>query len=716
MAKVHDTALNFRSMSLRADSLDEQDRSIGAIAATEQPVPMFDWQRMEVVPEVLRVDGAIIPESRQVPLLDSHQRHTNDNLLGSFKGASVVGDQLHGRSTFSSAKSAEDSYTKVREGHLKDLSVGYRVLEKTFVPKGKTKDIGGRSYTGPVNVVTRWKLHEVSVTPIGADDQAKMRGYQSFPLANSKEGFVMNEELRAACIEAGMPADFKDEQAQTWLTENVRKLKAAPDPKKNEDSSRGNGLSQEDVAKLIAKAIEDQDNARKAARDEFRSYVKAAAEKRNLSSLEIDDIIGRCHTKEEALEAIADKVANRSYVNPRFVAGPSEVDKHRAAIGHGLLSRAMRPEHFDKDVPNEKRAAGWQDYRYRSLSEIAAECAEMDGYDTRGLTKDVVAKIALGFGHTLPGVVRRSASYGYHNKGMFPQLMADAMNKNLLRGYTEVMPTWRRVFVQGPSVSDFKSIKKIRMSDVPNLEIWPGKKAPNEFALTDEQESYGIEAYSNAISVDYKAIVNDDLSGLSRVPFLLGSAAMRTVNYYAWLPITSNPTMNDGQPLFLASPTGNRKKSNYTSSGGAPSVAQLAKGRELLRLQVGANDPDGNASSAILNLEGRYLVVPAALETTALQLVGSQADPAASHAGVVNPARSLEVVVEPILDANSSASWYLFASPNQIDTVEVTFLQGQETPQTRTETCFDTLALKTIILQSFGAKALDHRGMYKNAG
>ena len=73
-------------------------------------------------------------------------------------------------------------------------------------------------------------------------------------------------------------------------------------------------------------------------------------------------------------------------------------------------------------------------------------------------------------------------------------------------------------------------------------------------------------------------------------------------------------------------------------------------------------------------------------------------------------------VIEPLLDANSTTAWYLFAEPTRIETVEVTFLQGQESPVTRSYVEPKNLAQNFIILQTFAAKALDHRGIQKHAG
>jgi hypothetical protein len=139
-----------------------------------------------------------------------------------------------------------------------------------------------------------------------------------------------------------------------------------------------------------------------------------------------------------------------------------------------------------------------------------------------------------------------------------------------------------------------------------------------------------------------------------------------------------------------------------------------------MRLQVGVNTPEAAASQAILNIEPRYLIVPAALEGDAEGILFGQFDQTTTYQGYNPYSRGgrtpLELVVEPLLDDNSAAIWYLFASPSQVDTIEVVFLQGQETPYTRNYMDDKTLSMNWQIWQTFCAFAVDHRGVYKDIG
>jgi hypothetical protein len=86
----------------------------------------------------------------------------------------------------------------------------------------------------------------------------------------------------------------------------------------------------------------------------------------------------------------------------------------------------------------------------------------------------------------------------------------------------------------------------------------------------------------------------------------------------------------------------------------------------------------GQAGQALLNIIPRYLIVPAALETDAEVLIASTAKPDQANSRVPNAEfiQSLILVVEPRLDEDSETAWYLAASSQQIDTVEVGYLDG----------------------------------------
>ena len=69
-----------------------------------------------------------------------------------------------------------------------------------------------------------------------------------------------------------------------------------------------------------------------------------------------------------------------------------------------------------------------------------------------------------------------------------------------------------------------------------------------------------------------------------------------------------------------------------------------------------------------------------------------------------------------MLDANSATAFYFAANNSQVDTVEITFLEGEQSPVLENEWDFDKDVYKYKVRQTFGVAAIDFRGLYKHAG
>jgi hypothetical protein len=174
--------------------------------------------------------------------------------------------------------------------------------------------------------------------------------------------------------------------------------------------------------------------------------------------------------------------------------------------------------------------------------------------------------------------------------------------------------------------------------------------------------------------------------------------------------------MSDGNSLFSSS---HASGDNTSGGAGAPAVGTLNTAFIKMMTQKGLT------AGVVLNIQPRYLIVPVAVAATAMQLVGSLADPsvggnAAGNSNTLNiygpnGTRPLQVIAEPQLDASSASVWYLAADANQIDTVELSFLQGEESPVLENEWDFDKDVYRYKIRQTFGVKAIDWRGLFRNS-
>jgi len=172
--------LQVRSLSFRASTLDVKGRSVEAVLATERPVEVLDPRTIEVIDEVLLMSGAELP--KQLPLLDDHMRDGVATLLGSARQLRVNGDRLFGRVHVARGRpgsTEERAWSMIEQGHLTDVSIGYTYLSSVNVAPETTETVAGLTFTAGVRklrVVTWWKPRELSLTLVGADEGAKLRG------------------------------------------------------------------------------------------------------------------------------------------------------------------------------------------------------------------------------------------------------------------------------------------------------------------------------------------------------------------------------------------------------------------------------------------------------------------------------------------------------------------------------------------------------------
>lgn len=202
------------SLSIRSDSFNESNRTLEAVASTDNPVPMFDMEYWEVVDEILVADGGSFPA--EIPMLDSHDRTSVSKVLGNGTNARQVNGQENSQwqilLTFDTDQPSEDAMRKASKRFIRDVSIGYTVESCVYISPGQTETINGRSYTAGarrLKVCTRWRANEISLTPIGADKDAKIRAAMLLNPQRTQE--VRHDELAAELhdliLDTGLPHD-----------------------------------------------------------------------------------------------------------------------------------------------------------------------------------------------------------------------------------------------------------------------------------------------------------------------------------------------------------------------------------------------------------------------------------------------------------------------------------------------------------------------------
>ena len=117
-----------------------------------------------------------------------------------------------------------------------------------------------------------------------------------------------------------------------------------------------------------------------------------------------------------------------------------------------------------------------------------------------------------------------------------------------------------------------------------------------------------------------------------------------------------------------------------------------------------------------LNLTPSVLLGPPELEGTIEEVLYNKLRQDSGAAVDNRWAGKLTHAVHALLSVASTPAWYLAARKNAVAGVEIAFLEGEETPQVKTETEFGTGDVRTAVVHTVAAKALDYRGLYKNPG
>ena len=356
--------------------------------------------------------------------------------------------------------------------------------------------------------------------------------------------------------------------------------------------------------------------------------------------------------------------------------GEAESDKFRAAAQDAVLMAA--------GIPVADAAPGAQELRGHSMVELARESLQREG-------------LKANFGDNM-----ELARAAINSTSTFPAIMSNLANKSVMVGFNKAETTYQFWAGKG-SNRDFKEAARVALSEAGNLELVPeGGQFQQDF-LGEASARTKVATYGKLFSLTRQAIINDDLGLFSKIATKYGSAAKRLVNKMVYAQLTGNVKMQDGVALF------DTKHGNVAGTGEALSVKAIANAITAMRRQKGIT------GDATLNITPKYLVVPPELEMTAYQIVNSTAAVDGVNSGVVNPYKGRIVVVADA-ELTDPDAWYLVADASQHDTIEVTYLNGVETPRLETRQGFDVDGIEYKVAFDCGVSALDFRGVFKNAG
>lgn len=219
-----------REIAINREKIDFE-KGIETIATTEAPAMVADWERFEIIREVLPMRYAELPKTDKVPLLDSHMRGSIDRVKGSAKNWRTEGDQLLAKTFISDSEPLVR--TKIKEGHVDSVSIGYQTDSgyTVEIPKKTQVVIDGVSYKNdfdddvPMVVRTWWSIKELSLVPIGADEAAKFKSVKDETASKFMEQLnELKREVAELKKEKEPVIEEENFDADNWKKAKERKL------------------------------------------------------------------------------------------------------------------------------------------------------------------------------------------------------------------------------------------------------------------------------------------------------------------------------------------------------------------------------------------------------------------------------------------------------------------------------------------------------------
>lgn len=481
-------------------SFNAEARTVDVTWSTGAEVARRDWWTGDRYTESLSMDPAHIRMDRLnsgAPVLDSHNAYSTRSVLASVVPGTAKSDGKQGSATikFSRRPEAETVMQDVRDGILRNLSVGY-VVHRYDVQKAEKGKVERRT-------AVDWEPHEISIVPIPADAGAQVRAFDDeLSARGAGEGATMTDEEKKAAAEA--EAKRKSEEAQRRAAE---------------EAERSRRTTEEDAQRRAVEEARALERKRIGGIDELCRLHGVAAEQR---SKWVDEGVGL----EAVRSAILDQITERQRASSISSVGG-------VSVGNRDRDKAMQRDAVDcllRRAGVAVEGEGHRSFGDGFLMDVARRFLESGGVNTGTMSRLDIAKRAL-------------------STSDFAGALYLVGEKTMRLGYGSVPLVHRTVLKKG-TASDFRPKNTVAvdagdtLDEVPESGVIPQKPARFEVG------SYSVKSYGKIVAFTRKMLIDDDIDALTGVSMARGRAAAETERKLVWAFILGNPNAPDGNTVF----------------------------------------------------------------------------------------------------------------------------------------------------------------------
>ena len=645
-------------------------------------------------PVVVDLEGLSI-DRQDIPVRLDHNPRQG---VGHTQRVLIENGQVHAEGMISRDTSwARDVAQSAVNGFPWQASIGAAVVDAEFVPNGQRVNVNGRSFDGPLHVVRRAILKEISFVDSGADTATSARIAATHPRNNPRPRDTPNLQPTAK-----EHLSMEDNDMTTTATSQDADVQASATA--TADVSDDTGQDAADARATTPPATLNASATGAAGNDDpvMQIRQRIAAETRRVEAIRA--VCGSKHPKIEAqaIEEGWDETRTELHV---LRASRPQVP---AAVPSSRSNGLRGPQVFEAVA---LMASGLPNTRIEAMfAEPVLEAADK----LRGVGIQEFCELASG--QQLPRFRRDATGWlqAAFSTTSLPGILSNVANKMLLEGYNYVEDAWRQI-VRIASVNDFKEHSRYRMTGAFTFEQ-VGADGELKHGKLDEQK-YGQKAETHGImfALTRQMIINDDMGAFTDIPRQIGMGAAESIADAVWGLWLKNPNQADGHAFFSA---------NHKNYAEGADTALTIDGLTAAEILFGEQTkPNGRP----LGIPASKLLVPTALKVPASLLMTSMQVNETTTANKPKPSSNphvgkFEVVSSTFLSnasfaGASSKAWYLLADPNRLPSLEVAFLNGVDRPTVeRTDADFNTLGVQFRGYIDFGVREQDYRGALKMKG
>lgn len=671
-------------------------------------------------PIVLDMQGGVY--SQRVPLLKDHSPAM---VLGHSESVRIEsGRELVVEGVISGANQvAREVVDTAKNGFVWQASIGADPISTERVEAGESATVNGQTFQGPLLVVRRWRMREMTLTAMGADEHTTVsiaahsaHGDTTMTFAQFLKRLGVTENTDNAAEVAQLRAMYEAQIAASAAAPAPGSAAApapgsdpAPAPVANPAPAPGNAPGSApapvqaaaggvDTAALLTQARQllTQEHTRIAGIQAMSGRYTGAQD----STIIAEAIRDGWSLDRTELALLRAERPTRSAPSDNNSPQTAQVIE-AALLRNGGLSEEQLGRHYSEGVVNEAIAATFNGFSLHGL--IYAMLDRAGSPRPMGGVQDSTIHEAFRINAQM---IQASSAFSTLS---LTGILSNVANKALLAAYASNESVATVICKRG-TVKDFKEHSRFRLGGMGRLKQLAPSGEIEHTTLAEQVFNVAADTQAIMLTLTRKMWINDDLGAFLDLPQILGRMAWMSREIDVFTLLLSNPGS------FFAA--GNR---NYIEGADtALSVDGLTLAEAKFSDQVGIDGfPIAN--------QAKYLLVPTGLKVPAQQLhkdlvvnettTANKPKPNSNpHTGKFMPLSS------PFLNAqglpgSSAAAWYLFGDPNVVPAMEIAYLNGKDKPMIDSaETSFNTLGVQMRCVFDYGVAMQDHRGAVKSKG